>query len=137
MAASQAPKLTLIAAARLLFTMYCVERSTPSEALVFGGDDEFDGRALGHAAGPFHVQIGLHLFARADDSGVLAVEDHLRIVARETEGRTERRHVAQLDVGAPGDGHRLAGAVKVEIPQMRYVVDGGEIVRAEPAGAAV
>src|ERR1035438_7676260 len=34
MAASQAPKLTLIAAARLLFTMYCVERSTPSEALV-------------------------------------------------------------------------------------------------------
>ncbi len=34
MAASQAPKLTLITGARLLFTMYWVERSTPSEALV-------------------------------------------------------------------------------------------------------
>src|ERR1035437_2064628 len=34
MAASQAPKLTLITAATLLLTMYWLERSTPSEALV-------------------------------------------------------------------------------------------------------
>src|SRR5664279_691520 len=34
MAASQAPKLTLTTGAKLLLTMYWLERSTPSEALV-------------------------------------------------------------------------------------------------------
>src|ERR1019366_1598631 len=102
-----------------------------------GGDHELDGGSFGHAAGPFHVEIGLHLFAGADNPGILTVEDHLRIVGGQTEGGTEGRYVGELDVGASGDGDGLAAAVQVGTPELRDVLDGGEIVGAEPARPAI
>ena len=76
------------------------------------GDNELDGRLLRQGARPLDIKIRFGLVPAADDARVLAVEDDLRIIGRQSEFRSEGAHVRQVDVAAPNDRDALSGSVQ-------------------------
>ena len=135
MSASHEPKLVLITAARLLLTMYCADRSTPSVvnvdfeitnlivAFFATAPDHSTSRSASTSSSLLHV------------AGIGAVDDHLRRIGGQRHQAAERRPVGAGGCVRPTMAMVWPAAVDARGVERIDVVDRREIARRRGNGS--
>ena len=100
-----------------------------------GGDHQVDSCALRHGSRPLDVKVGFDRVVvgaigvvDAVHAGVVAVDNHLRRVGRQTEKAPELIHQGDVDVGVVDNGDGLARAVDPRAVELIEVILNGIIL---------